>query len=166
MIRRFSYCLVLAWLSITATTSAYAVDYPYSFGPKEQNIDTHQVGHVKLSIDANGSGYLEDFWSNGQRVWGNTFYAYVVLVGKDGKPVWENMQKKGLNGSMGGRAVEGFVSVPFTLTKQQMDAFDHVDFKLGVMNCGMEMTSFHCCDHGIEVAMSTHKCGGIPKPRR
>jgi hypothetical protein len=73
------------------------------------------------------------------------------------------MQTKGIDGSWGGHAREGSVQVPFALTKEQMADFDHVEFKLGVMNCGMKLSSFHCCDNGIEVGVTTEKCGGIPK---
>jgi hypothetical protein len=136
---------------------AFAVDYPFKFF-QEQNIDTHQVGHVKIDIDGEGKGVLEDFWSNGKQLSGNTFYAIVVLASKDGQVIWSNKQTKGLDGSFGGHAREGAVATNFQLTQEQMALIDHVVFKLGTMNCGMELTEFHCCGNGIEAAFSTRKC--------
>jgi hypothetical protein len=72
--------------------------------------------------------------------------------------VWSNKQTKGIDGSWWGSAREGSVTVRDSLTKEQMQAFDHVEFKLGVMNCGMQLTSFKCCDNGIEASFSTKKC--------
>jgi len=141
-----------------------AVEYPFRFF-QEQNIDTHQVGHVKVDIDADGNGVLEDFWSNGKQISGNTFYAIVVLVSKNGEVVWANKQTKGLDGSFGGHAREGTVTTKFQLTKEQMASVDHVAFKLGATNCGMELTEFHCCNNGIEASFSTRKCDVPAVPR-
>src|SRR5690242_16400094 len=71
---------------------------------REQNIDVNQVGSVRIDIAPDGRGLLRDFWSNGKKVAGNTFYAVVVLADKQGKPIWSNKQTKGLDGSFGGRA--------------------------------------------------------------
>jgi hypothetical protein len=143
---------------------ALAVEYPFRFF-QEQNIDTHQVGHVRVDIDNDGNGSLEDFWSNGKQISGNTFYAIVVLVSKNGEPVWANKQTKGLDGSFGGHAREGSVTTKFQLTKEQMALVDHVAFKLGTTNCGMELTEFHCCGNGIEASFSTRKCEMPTIPR-
>ncbi len=149
--------LAIVLMPITASVSG-AVTYPYKLH-QEQNIDTHQVGWIDLMIDAQGHASLTDSWSNGKRTSGNTFYAIVVLVGKDGKAIHSDKQMKGLDGSWGGHAREGHVTTNFSLNKAQMDNFHHVALKMGVMNCGMEMTSFKCCDHGIEASFSTKKCG-------
>jgi len=143
---------------------AFAVDYPFKFF-QEQNIDTHQVGHVRIEIDSNGHGTLEDFWSNGKQLSGNTFYAIVALASKSGDVVWANKQTKGLDGSFGGHAREGSVNTGFQLTKEQMAAVDHVVFKLGTVNCGMELTEFHCCNNGIDASFSTKKCDVPTTPR-
>jgi hypothetical protein len=151
--------------TFAAISSAHAVTYPYRLH-QEQNIDTHQVGWIDLTIDAQGHGSLTDSWSNGKQISGNTFYAIVVLVGKDGKVIYSDKQTKGLDGSFGGHAREGQVATNFTLTKEQLDEFDHVALKMGAMNCGMELSSFHCCDNGIEVGFSTRKCDApaVPHP--
>jgi hypothetical protein len=141
---------------MTASISG-AVTYPYKLH-QEQNIDTGQVGWIDFSIDARGHASLTDSWSNGKRTSGNTFYAIVVLVDKDGKAIHSDKQTKGLDGSWGGHARQGHVATGFTLNSEQMGNFDHVALKMGVMNCGMEMTSFKCCDHGIEASFSTKKC--------
>jgi hypothetical protein len=148
-----SVVAALAFLS----RPALAVEYPFQFF-QEQNVDTHQVGHVKVNIDGDGNGSLEDFWSNGKQISGNTFYAIVVLVSKSGEPIWANKQTKGLDGSFGGHAREGSVTTQFRLTKEQMALVDHVSFKLGTTNCGTELTEFHCCGNGIEASFSTKKC--------
>jgi hypothetical protein len=134
------------------------VTYPYKIH-LEQNIDTHQVGWIDLTIDSQGHASLTDSWSNGKHTSGNTFYAIVVLVGKDGKPIRSDKQTKGLDGSWGGHAREGHVTTTFILDEAQRENFDHIALKMGVMNCGMELTSFKCCDHGIEASFSTRKCG-------
>jgi hypothetical protein len=144
-------------LTVCAFSQAAAVEYPYKLH-LEQNIDTHQVGWIDLRIDGQGHGNLTDSWSNGKKTSGNTFYAIVALVGKDGKAVWTDKQTKGLDGSLGGHAREGHVQVSFKLNQNQLAAFDHVALKVGTMNCGMELTSFKCCDHGIEVEFTTKKC--------
>jgi hypothetical protein len=113
----------------TAIGSAYAVTYPYKLR-MEQNIDSHQVGWLDLTIDAHGRSNLTDSWSNGKRTSGNTFYAIVVLVGKDGKVLYSDKETMGLDGSWGGRAREGHVTTNFTLTKEQMNEFDHVVLKM------------------------------------
>jgi hypothetical protein len=95
--------------------STLFITYPYRCH-QEQNIDTHQVGWIDLTLDAQGHGSLTDSWSNGKQTSGNTFYA-VVLVGKDGKVVYSDKQTKGLDGSWGGLAREGQVTTNFTLTK-------------------------------------------------
>jgi hypothetical protein len=141
--------------------SAGAVDYPFSF-KQEQNIDTHQVGHVKINIDKDGNGTLEDFWSNGKQFSGNTFYAAVGLADKQGHGVWKDTEFKGLDGSFAGHAREGSVVKNFKLTKEQMESFDHVYFKLGTVNCGQTITiSFN---EGFGFDASTHKCGDAPSP--
>jgi hypothetical protein len=77
-----------------------------------------------------------------------------------GKPfTYSDKQTKGLDGSWGGHAREGHVTTKFSLDKAQMDNFDHVTLKMGVMNCGMKLTSFKCCDNGIEASFTTRKCG-------
>jgi hypothetical protein len=95
-----SFAIVL--MPMTTSVSG-AVTYPYKLHQK-QNIDTHQVGWVDLMIDAQGHDSLTDSWSNGKRTSGNTFYAIVVLVGKDGKAIHSDKQMKGLDGSWGGRS--------------------------------------------------------------
>jgi hypothetical protein len=149
---------------VGSTCACHAVDYPYKLH-QEQNIDTHQVGWVDLTIDPQGNGSLIDGWSNGKHTSGNTFYAIVVLVGKDGKVVWSNKQTKGLDGSWGGHARRGYASANFTLSKEQMEMFDHVALKMGAMNCGMDLSSFSCCDHGIDVGFSSKKCNVPATPR-
>jgi hypothetical protein len=146
-------------------SSAHAVTYPYKLH-EEQNIDTHQVRWIDLTIDAQGHGVLIDSWSNGKQTSGNTFYAIVVLVGKDGRVIYSDKQTKGLDGSAGGHAREGHVTTNFILSKQQLEDFDRVALKMGAMNCGMELSSFHCCDNGIEVGFSTRKCNVPAAPSR
>jgi hypothetical protein len=160
--KRFVFACIGA---CAATGSANAVTYPYKLH-QEQNIDTHQVGWIDLTIDAQGQGSLTDSWSNGKQISGNTFYSIVVFVGKDGKPIYANKQTKGIDGSYGGHAREGHVTTSFTLTKEQMDAFDHVALKMGAMNCGIQLSSFHCCDNGIEVGFSGRPCNvpAVPHP--
>ena len=127
---------LLAIGSMVLTASpASAVGYPFKFF-REQNIDNHQVGHVALTIDPLGAGTLEDFWSNGKKVAGNTFYAIVVLISKDGKAVWSDKETKGLDGSFGGRAREGSVTKKFHLTKEQMDKVDHVELNWALQIAG------------------------------
>jgi hypothetical protein len=29
------------------------------------------------------------------------------------------------------------------------------------MNCGLELSSLHCCYHGVEVTFSTRNCGAL-----
>jgi hypothetical protein len=126
--------LVIGWMGIWASIgSAEAVTYPYKLH-QEQNIDTHQVGWIDLTIDAQGHASLTDSWSNGKQTSGNTFYAIVVLVGKDGKVVYSDKQTKGLDGSGFGHAREGHVATSFTFSKEQLDEFDHVALKMGAMN--------------------------------
>jgi hypothetical protein len=142
----------------TSVASATGVTYPHKLR-QEQNIDTNQVGWIDLVIKADGRGSLAHSWSNGKSTSGNTFYSIVVLVGKDGKTIYSDRQTKGLDGSWGGSAREGHVTTNFSLTKAQMDNFDHVELKMGAMNCGVKLTSFKCCDHGIEASFGTRKCG-------
>jgi hypothetical protein len=149
---------------LAVTSSSFAMDYPFSFS-REQNIDVHQVGHVRFTIDPRGHLTGEDFWSNGKKTSGNTFYAIVVLVDKDGKSIWSNQQTKGLDGSWTGHAREGRVSLDYQLSRDQMNAFDHAEVKLGVMNCGWELTEFHCCNNGIEATFTERKCN-VPKTLR
>ena len=149
--------IAIVLTAITASRCG-AVTYPYKLH-QEQNIDTHQVGWIDLTIQAQGYANLTVNWSNGKRTSGNTFYAIVVLVGKDGKAIHSDKQTKGLDGSWGSHAREGHVTTSVFLNKEQMDNFDHVALRMGVMNCGMELTSFKCCDHGIEASFSTRKCG-------
>ena len=148
--------LALIITAITVSISG-AVTFPYK-AHQEQNIDTHQVGWIDLTIDAQGHATLTDSWSNGKQTSGNTFYAIVVLVGKDGKVIHSDKQTRGLDGSWGGHAREGHVTTTFSLDKAQTDNFDHIVLKMGVMNCGMELTSFKCCDNGVEATFSTKKC--------
>jgi len=129
---------------------------------REQNIDTHQVGHVKVTIDKDGNGSIEDFWSNGQQLSGNDFYAVVVLVDKHKRKIFEDTEFKGLNASFGGHATEGTVVKKFFLTKDEMASFDHVEFRLGTENCGLTIVpSFK---EGIGFDASPHKCSGAPTP--
>jgi hypothetical protein len=157
MIPRNIGLITVLFVTISATP-IYAVSYPFSY-QQEQNIDKHQVGRIYLSIDAQGAGTLTHEWSNGTRTSGNTFYSVVVLVGKNGKPIYSDKQTKGLDGSWGGRAKEGAVTTNFKLNQDQMMELDHVTFKMGAMNCGMELASFRCCNKGIEFEFTTHKCG-------
>jgi hypothetical protein len=143
---------------------AFAVEYPFNFF-REQNIDTHQVGHVRVNIDPQGNGSLEDFWSNGKQISGNNFYAIVVLVGKNKEVIWSNKQEKGLDASYGHHAREGAVTTKFALNKEQMEALDHVEFKLGVVNCGTQIAEFHCCNKGIDISFSPKKCEVPALPR-
>lgn len=165
-VRRSLGVLGLSLLSglVLSVHPALSIEYPFRFF-QEQNIDTHQVGHVKVDIDGDGNGILEDFWSNGKQMSGNTFYAIVLLVSKNGDVVWANKQTKGLDGSFGGHAREGSVTTNFKLSKEQMASVDHLAFKLGTTNCGMELTEFHCCNNGIEASFSTRKCDVPAVPR-
>ena len=147
-----------------STAPAAAVTYPYKLH-QEQNIDTHQVGWIDLTIDPQGHGSLTDSWSNGKQSSGNIFYAIVVLVTKDGHVVWSNKQTKGIDGSFGGHAREGHVPLSFALDQDQMAMFDHVTLKIGVTQCGMELADFKCCDNGVEATFSTRKCDVPAVPR-
>jgi hypothetical protein len=155
--------LTVGVISFAICPTLHAAQYPFQFF-QEQNIDNHQVGHVKIDIDDQGTGKLEGFWSNGQKINGNTFYAIVALADKDRNVIWSDKETKGLDGSWFGHAREGTVTKDFTLNKDQMNALDHVVFKLGVLNCGLELKEFHCCNNGIEVALGTKKCEGSDTP--
>jgi hypothetical protein len=145
---------------------AGAVTYPYKLH-QEQNIDTHQVGWIDLTIDAQGHGNLIYSWSNGKQTSGNTFYGIVAFWDKNGKVVYSNKQTKGLDGSWGGHAREGHVTTSFTLDKQQLADVDHVGLKMGAMNCGMELSSIQFKDNGIDVGFTGRKCNvpGVPRPQ-
>jgi hypothetical protein len=149
--------LAISLVAVKASLSG-AVPYPFNVH-QEQNIDVRQVGSVDLTIDAQGNGSLTHTWSNGKRASGNTFYSVVVFVSSDGRVLYSDKQTKGIDGSWAGRAREGHVTTKFTLTKEQMDQFDHIALRMGAMNCGMELSSFKCCDHGLEVGFTTRKCG-------
>jgi hypothetical protein len=82
---------------------------------------------------------------------------------KDGKVLYSEKQIKGLDGSLGGHAREDHVTTDFTLNNEQMAEFDHVDLKMGTMNCGMELTSVKFTNNGVEVGFSTKKCSDIPR---
>jgi len=155
------YSLLFA-LSATAATAA--VSYPYK-EHKEQNIDDHQVGAIDLAIDSQGHGTLHHFWSNGKQIAGNNFYSVVALRAKDGRVIWSDKQVKGLDGSGGGHAREGEVTITFSLTKDQMDEFDHYDFKMGAQNCGIDLTSVRFTDNGIELGFGTCKVEEPKAPR-
>ncbi|SED72776.1 hypothetical protein [Bradyrhizobium erythrophlei] len=144
--------------SILPSFEAAAATFPYKIH-REQNIDAKQVGWIDLTIDPQGHGTLTQSWSNGKRTSGNTFYGIVVLVGRDGRPIYSDKQTNGLDASWGGHAREGHVTTTFSLDKAQMDDFDQVTLKMGVMNCGMKLTSFKCCDNGVEASFTTKKCG-------
>jgi hypothetical protein len=145
-------------VAVSLVTLTGAVQYPYNFH-QEQNIDDHQVGWIDVKIDAQGRGTLTHSWSNGKRTSGNTFYSVVIFANKDGKVVYADKQTKGLDGSWYGPAREGRVTTQLRLTKEQMDEFDHIELKMGAMYCGLELSSFRCCDHGIEVGFTTRRCG-------
>lgn len=157
--------IVCATLAIV-TGQASAVTYPFR-SHQEQNIDTHQVGSIDLMIDAAGNGSLTHSWSNGQKISGNTFYSIVVLADKNGKVIYSGKQTKGIDGSYGGHAREGRVTTKFALKKEEMDRFDHVVLKMGTTNCGLKLTSFKCCDNGIEASFTTNHCDvpTTPRPR-
>jgi hypothetical protein len=150
------------WGPVTGRAKMVEASYPCS-SHIEQPIDKHQVGWIDLTIDGQGHATLTHWWSNGKQWSGNTFYSIVVLVDKDGKPIYHDWQTKGIDGSGGGHARKGFVTTTFTLTKEQSQQFDHVLLKMGAKNCGIELTSFHCCDHGIEVTFSDKKDCGAPR---
>jgi len=150
--------MIIAAIMIAVVGQAAAVTFPYEVH-REQNIDKNQIGWIDLTVDAPGQGSLTHSWSNGKRISGNTFYSIVALVSKNGKAIYSDKQTKGLDGSGGGHAREGHVTTTFALKKEEMDELDHVVLKMGAMNCGMEITSFKCCDNGIEVGFSTKKCG-------
>ena len=133
--------------------------------PGAVHINVPEVGHVRFTIDQQGHLSGEDFWSNGKKTSGNTFYAIVVLADKDGKSIWSNKQTKGLDGSWFRRPREGRVALDYHLSKPQMEALDHVETKIGVMNCGVEVSEFHCCNNGIEITFTERKCE-VPKMLR
>jgi len=130
---------------------------------QEQNIDNHQVGWIDIAIDPDGHGTLTHSWSNGKQIAGNTFYSVVALVRKDGTVIYSDKQEKGIDGSWFGSAREGHVTTNFTLKKDDLDAIDHVLHKMGAMNCGVQLSSFKCCDNGIDLGFSTRPCSDVPK---
>ena len=146
-----------ALLAIGSVGATSAATFPYQLH-QEQNIDSHQVGWIDLTIDAQGRGSLTQSWSNGKQTSGNTFYGIVVLRGKDGRVLYADKQTKGLDGSWGGHAREGHVTTGFTLNSEQMAELDHVDLKMGTMNCGMELTSVQFKDNGVEMGFSSKRC--------
>jgi len=156
--------VALAGASLLAIASTCdAATYPYRLH-REQNIDTHQVGWIDLTIDAQGHGSLTQSWSNGKQISGNTFYGVVALRGKDAKVLYSDKQTKGLDGSWGGHAREGHVTTTFTLTPDQMAAFDHVDLKMGTMYCGTQLTSVQFKNDGVDVGFSTKRCDAPKAP--
>jgi hypothetical protein len=148
-------------LTIGGASVAGAATFPYRLH-QEQNIDSHQVGWIDLAIDAEGHGSLTQSWSNGKQTSGNTFYGIVALRAKDGTVLYTDKQTKGLDGSWGGHAREGHVTTAFTLNSERRAEFDHVDLKMGTMNCGMELTSVQFKDNGVDVGFSSKKCD-VPK---
>ncbi len=163
IIRRITAAVLLFVGVVSMLTSAHAVEFPFRHH-QEQNIDKHQVGYVDIVIDAEGRGTVTYKWSNGKQWSGNTFYSVVVFLDKKGDIVYSDRQTKGLDGSFGGRAREGSVATPFTLSKEQMAAFDHVAVKMGAENCSLVIEAVKCCDKGLEVELKTQQCKQPERP--
>jgi hypothetical protein len=157
MNKLFTATILFGLASVSTVNIVDAVSLPFKLH-LEQNIDTHQVGWFDLNIGPQGNGTLTHSWSNGKHTSGNTFYSVVVLVDKNGKSIYSDKQTKGIDGSWGGHAREGHVTTQFKLTPEAAASVDHAVFKAGVTNCGMEVSSFKCCDNGIEIGFSTRKC--------
>jgi hypothetical protein len=161
----FAALLLTAAVAVTATASA--TTYPYTLY-RWQEIDTHQGGWINIAIDPDGRGSVTHSWSNGKQISGNDFYSVVVLRSKEGKVIWSDKQVKGIDGSWFGSAREDHVTTRFTLSKEQMDAFDHVDFRAGTTYCGLDLTGIHFVDNGIEIKLGTCKehVPSAPRPER
>ena len=147
-----------------ATTSSNAAQPIHWFA--EQNIDHHQVGHVRIDIDANGNGRVEHFWSNGKQFSGNTFYSVVALYDAQNQLVWSDKQTKGLDGSGGGRAREGTVVAPIKLSPEELDRIDpkRVYLKMGARYGGIALKSVKCCNNGLEIELETIRSSEPEKP--
>lgn len=140
-----------------STWPVLAAQLPFKWHA-EQNIDTHQIGYLDVSIDQGQTVVMTANFSNGQKISGNNFYSLAKFVSADGKVIKSVLQEKGLDGSLFSRAREGSVTNSFNLTAQELATLDHIETKFGVMNCGMELTDLHFDEDGINVTFGTKKC--------
>ncbi|MGO6692504.1 hypothetical protein ACCS54_18915 [Rhizobium johnstonii] len=151
-------------LLASLTMPALAVTYPYH-AKGEQNIDTHQVGYGDVLLTADGIMKVHSKFSNGKRIAGNNFYAVTSMHNAAGGVIGYFVQWKGLNGSGGGRAVEGDVNDSFKLNATQLAQFDHVSFRFGAKNCGIRITGLHLEEGSPKngVTLGEVECGNVPK---
>jgi hypothetical protein len=117
-----------AALALLAVTGAALATPPLPYRlHREQNIDNHQVGYLDVVVNPDGSGVVVAKFSNGKQYAGNTFAVESALMNANKMPLMVFRQTKGLDGSWGGHAREGEVTIPFKLTPEQLQAFDHVE---------------------------------------
>jgi hypothetical protein len=143
-----------------------AASFPFPYH-NEQNIDQHQVGYVDVVIQPDGSGSVTTKWSNGKQWAGNNFYSVVYFIGNDKKPMTYVSQQKGIDGSWGGHAREASETNQFKLSQEQLAAFDHIEWRVGALRCGMKFDSINSngeivfkeapCDAPRELKMPSHR---------
>jgi hypothetical protein len=132
-VNRFSFfglALLFAAALLGGTGEASAVGLPYKFHD-EQRIDRRQYGYTDVTVDRAGVATFTTKFSNGKQWDGDHFFARIVLRDAAGRPVAAVEQKKGLNGSFGGKAREGSVTNKLRLTPGQWARVRSVKVEMG-----------------------------------
>ena len=155
-LQRFCFALIFTGIGLLPLRGLGA-QLPYNWHI-EQNIDQHQIGYLKVSIDSSNRVTLVSKFSNGQKVSGNNFYSIVKFVSHGGKTLKVVILQKGLDASVFGHAREGTVTDTFLMNSRDVSDLDHIETKFGVRNCGLELTDLYFNSNGLNLGFGTKKC--------
>lgn len=93
---------------------------------QEVAIDRRQYGYTDIDVSKNRYWKINTKFSNGKQVDGDNFLAVTSFYDADGKVIISIKQKKGLNGSGGGKATEGEVDSSGRFSQAQLNRVKRV----------------------------------------